>query len=36
MAPPSVIIDIVGQNYKKEAKVNIKKRATSRSSNPFG
>ena len=33
---PSVTIDIVGQNYKKGAKVKYQKRATSRSFNPFG
>ena len=33
---PSVTIDIVGQNYRKGAKVKYPKRATPRSFNPFG
>ena len=36
MPLPSVTIDIVGQNYKRGAKVKYKKRATSCSFNPFG
>ena len=35
LPPPSVTIDIAGQNYKKGAKVKYKKRVTSHSLNPF-